>query len=99
MGSRPHRPCSFSLISVKENGTKRNRSLPGAFLCGFFVFDIGAYSGVRLEANAVRRCGGCSQGPFVVAGTMIPLKGYWLESGARWIPDLVGNDSSYCFSI
>jgi hypothetical protein len=37
-GSRPLTPRPFSLISVKENGAKRNRSLPGASMCDQLSF-------------------------------------------------------------
>ena len=42
--------------------------LQGAFLCGWNCFWLMVVGGNRLESIAVRRCGFCGQGTFVVAG-------------------------------
>ena len=44
VGSRPHTPGSFSLISVKENRTKRNRSLAGGFYVRLILLQLNIFT-------------------------------------------------------
>jgi hypothetical protein len=91
VGSRPHTPGSFSLMSVKENRTKRNRSLAGGFFVrlGSFLF------------NGVTREFGLSRTRYVFVAVAVRFRSRGragitpVKSNGRAqilvIPDLIGN--------